>query len=248
MSAPRLIALGLLATLAAVSTTACLWGMPKDHSIAAYATSIEGRTKSQRYNAGRALNRLDGAEIKPGQTFSFNTYVGSYARDDGYRKAPVSYNGQLIDSWGGGVCQASTTLYNAALLAGMTVVERHRHEFCPSYVSPGRDAAVAYDDIDLKFKNPWPFPVRIHSFVDGNMLRVEVLANQPLRNSIEVREQIRTVEHPSEFAFGSEGPGRVRNSGKPGYDVAVFRLQGGRRSLISFDSYPAMNRVVQYGD
>src|SRR5207302_1442552 len=81
------------------------------------------RTKAQKRNAILALKKLDGAVIAPGETFSFNTRVGTWSRDQGYRRAPVSYNGTLIASWGGGVCQTSTTLYNAALLAGMKIID-----------------------------------------------------------------------------------------------------------------------------
>ncbi len=237
-----------LALLAASSAGVAVYLLPTERPVSAYATSIRGRTRAQRYNTERALNLLNGAEIKPGQTFSFNKRVGSYARDDGYRKAPVSYNGQLIDSWGGGVCQASTTLYNAALLAGMKVVERHRHEFCPSYVAPGRDAAVAYNDIDLKFENPWPFPVKIAARADGNSVHVELTAMRPLPTTVSVAEHVKAIEKPAEFSFGARGPMRIRNTGKPGYDVAVYRYAGSKEELVSFDSYPAMNRVVQYGE
>lgn len=241
----------LLGLVLACVLAACavLYSAPTEQTVASYVTSIEGRTKSQRYNAARALSKLNGVMIQPHQNFSFNARVGSFARDDGYRKAPVSYNGQLIDSWGGGVCQASTTVYNAALIAGMRIEERHRHEFCPSYVPPGRDAAVAYGDIDLKFRNPYSFPVRILASADNAMLKVRFVANSPLPKAVQVTADVRNIEKPTEFLIGAPGQtGRVRNTGKPGYDVAVYRLVGEQRELISFDSYPAMNRVVQYGD
>ncbi len=238
---------GVLVCAALSLTAAALWMTPQERRIASYATSLQGRNKAQRQNAIRALKLLSGSVIEPGVTFSFNRRVGSFSRDDGYRKAPVSYNGQLIDSWGGGVCQSSTTLYNAALLAGMRIAERHRHEFCPSYVPPGRDAAVAYNDIDLKFVNPLPYPVRLQVSTEGDVLRVDFLATSSLAKPVQVVEEIRNVQLPSEFSLGTPGRGgRVRNSGKPGYSVRVYRMQGGQRELVSTDCYPAMNRVVDF--
>lgn len=215
--------------------------------IASYGTSLKGRMGSQRHNAELGLDRLDGYVIQPGATFSFNEVVGTCSRDQGYRKAPVSYNGQLIDSWGGGVCQTSTTLYNAALLAGMEIKERNRHRFAPSYVPAGRDAAVAYNTIDLRFRNPYSFPVRISGAVEGDKL---VLALHGLRGPEvrpEIVQDVRQVSKPHTFELGSRpGRARVRNTGKTGYEVATYRITGSKRELLSIDSYPAMHRVVEY--
>lgn len=237
-----------LGVVAVTVTAASLFAAPEDRPLASFATSLNGRNRAQRLNAERALHRLTGAVVKPGEIFSFNGKVGSFSRDDGYRKAPVSYNGQLIDSWGGGVCQASTTVYNAALLSGMRIVERHRHEFCPSYVAPGRDAAVAYNDIDLKFQNPLPFPVKILASAQGGVLRVDFIATHALPAPVTITSEVSDVQKPVEYTLGTPGrQGRVRNSGKAGYEVAVYRQIGATRELISQDQYPAMNRVVDFG-
>jgi vancomycin resistance protein YoaR len=188
-----------------------------------------------------------GRTIEPGATFSSNENVGSFSRDQGYRKAPVSYNGQLIDSWGGGVCQTSTTLYNAALLSGMKIVERSRHRFAPGYVPPGRDAAVAYSSIDLKFKNPHPYPVRILGEMKGERLTLGIYAPQHLKEKPRIVEVVREPQHPVTYTIGAEGPrAKLRNSGKAGFQVAVYRVCGNSRELISTDSYPAMGRVIDY--
>lgn len=221
--------------------------VPRETRVASYATSLLGRNYSQRHNALMAVRRLDGAVVGPGQEFSFNKWVGSYSGDAGYRRAPVSYDGQLIDEWGGGVCQASTTLYNAALLAGMTVTERNPHHFCPSYVPPGRDAAVAYSSIDLKFRNPYRFPVRLHAFVGHDSVQVDFLAPRPLPEKTEVVERVTDRIDPATFTIGRRGrSARVRASGKAGYGVVVYRYIGDRREVVSEDEYPVMNRVVEY--
>jgi hypothetical protein len=93
----------------------------------------------------RAAAALNGAVIAPGRELSFNHVVASWTPDRGFVLAPVSYDGQLVVDWGGGVCQTSTTLYNAALLAGMEITERHRHFWPPRYAPPGADAAVHFE-------------------------------------------------------------------------------------------------------
>src|SRR5438034_768143 len=109
---------GLLAVL-----FANLSGPPaREIEIGGYATSLEGRTDSQRFNARKAAEALDGTVIGPGAVFSFNKVVKSWSFDQGFLKAPVSYDGELVRAYGGGVYQASTTLYNAALLAGLPIV------------------------------------------------------------------------------------------------------------------------------
>jgi len=221
--------------------------------LSAYATSLQGRTRGQRHNATLSLKKLDGAAVPPGATFSFNDVVGTWSRDAGYVRAPVSYNGQLITSWGGGVCQTSTTLYNAALLAGMEITERHRHRFAPSYVPPGRDAAVAYSDIDLAFRNPHPWPVRIGTRVENGRLVVEFYGERALEGSIAVVQQVAESTPPAEFiARGPRQEGRLLNPGKRGFQVATWRItrspSGIHRELLSEDVYPAMARIVAEGE
>jgi len=238
--------LALVALLAAGLSVALL-AQPGEVCIGAYTTSVAGRSKAQRHNAQLALDKLAGAVIQPGQIFSFDKCVGTFSRDEGYRRAPVSYNGQLIDSWGGGVCQTSTTLYNAALLSGMQIVERNRHRFAPSYIPPGRDAAVAFSSIDLKFKNPYRYPVRILGSIDGSRLTLGICAPEKLKEKPRIEEIVTDPIEPSTYTIGTRGPrARVRNTGKMGFQVAVYRIVGDRRELISSDSYPSMDRVVEY--
>lgn len=216
-----------------------------ERTLSSFSTSLEGRTTNQRHNALLAVRKLDGAIIAPGEVFSFNGSVGTYSRDAGYRRAPVSYNGTLIESWGGGVCQASTTVYSAALLAGLEVVERHRHRFWPSYVAPGRDAAVAFDDIDLKLRNPYRVPVRIEAAVRGATLHVRLVSRETPEALPTVHTEVRSWVPAREFRLASQSTTRVRNQGKDGYDVATYRLWQGHRELISLDTYPPMHRIVE---
>ncbi len=215
--------------------------------IAAYATGLRGRTRSQVHNVELALQALDGQVIAPGREFSFAKAVGPWTEDRGYRKAPVSYSGDMTVDWGGGVCQASSTLYNAALLAGLPITERHRHYWPASYVPPGQDAAVAYPNIDLRFRNPLRHPIRISARVEGESLLIRLFSrDRPpqvslVRRVLSVRRPTTVVRYVAHRAEP-----RV-TAGQPGYDVVLYRVFGGQegqRELVSRDSYPAQNRVV----
>jgi vancomycin resistance protein YoaR len=215
--------------------------------IAAYATGLRGRTRSQVHNVELALQALDGQVIAPGREFSFAKAVGPWTEDRGYRKAPVSYSGDMTVDWGGGVCQASSTLYNAALLAGLPITERHRHYWPASYVPPGQDAAVAYPNIDLRFRNPLRHPIRISARVEGESLLIRLFSrDRPPQVSLDRR--VLSVRRPTTVVryVAHRAEPRV-TAGQPGYDVVLYRVfsgQEGQRELVSRDSYPAQNRVV----
>ena len=224
---------------------------PPQTEIVAYATTLTGRTRAQRHNAELSAQSLDGAVVPPGATFSFCHRVKSWSFDQGYVKAPVSYDGELVPAFGGGVCQTSTTLYNAALLAGLPIVERHHHVFAPHYVPPGRDAAVAYPSIDLRFRNPYPYPLQIRATAEGSRLEVSFWGKGATRPQVSLASQVLSITYPSRTVRALDrGDGAYhRNAGSIGYRLLTYRLftSNGkivRRERLSDDSYPAMNQVV----
>jgi vancomycin resistance protein YoaR len=219
---------------------------PPERLVSEFRTSLEGRNANQRHNAALAAKTLNGTIIAPGETFSFNKRFGGWTRDRGYRRAPVSYDGVLIDAWGGGVCQASTTLYNAALLAGLPIVARHAHHFAPGYVAPGRDAAVAYPNVDLSFTNTFKKRLVIHARIEGTSLIIQLEGQVPKTESVAIRQRVIDKRVPNELTFGVGRYGRIRAPGKPGWQVETIRSIGGRQERLSVDSYPAMPRVVEY--
>lgn len=250
------------ATLAALAAVVGLLAFritsapPEEVELAGYVTPLGSRTANQRHNARLAARAIDGWVVAPHGLFSFNRAVGSWSFDRGYRKAPVSYDGELVPSFGGGVCQTSTTLYNAALLAGMQVLERHRHSVAPGYVPPGRDAAVAQVAVDLRFRNPYPWPVRIRTSAEGERLVVRLMGAERPADQVALTSRILSVRQPRRLTRGMpEGAGRsyLRSPGAPGYRVAVYRLvtRSGaevRRERISEDTYRAMDRIVAMGN
>lgn len=220
----------LAVSLLAVAGYAFWRTSPVEQVLGSMSTPLSVRDADQRHNASISASRLDGATVQPGATLSFNQTIGPWSRDRGYKRAPVSYNGVLIDAWGGGVCQTSSTLYNAALAAGFEVVERHPHLHAPHYVTPGRDAAVAYPKIDLRLRNPYAFPVTVAAKVARGKVTVTLRGSgRPLPVRVEQR------------LLASTDPGAER--GRKGFEVLTYRLAGGKRTLISHDVYPAMRPV-----
>lgn len=222
--------------------------------IGAYATGLRTRSPAQRANAVRAAGRLEGTVIEPGAEFSFNRIVRSWSIDTGYRKAPVSYDGELVQAYGGGVCQASSTLYNAALLAGLRVLERHRHVTTPAYVAPGRDAAVAQYTIDLRFRNPHPWPVRIRTSAAGDVLEMRITAPHALRETVRLesrvisRTRVRSLTRTVAVSPGGTVRFRGLSPGAMGCRVQTTRVfvandRVVRREALSDDTYRGMHRV-----
>jgi len=248
-----LLAVALLTTAAAGALLFAQQSPPREAVIAAYTTSFENRSAGQVENALLAARALDGAVVPPGGTFSFNHRVGPWTADRGYRRAPVSYDGELVLATGGGVCQLSTTLYGAALLGGMEIIERHRHFWPVNYARPGLDAAVAHPDVNLRFRNPLQAPVRIRARRNGDRLIVE-LASTASAGAYSVETEQLAVHAPSLTVLREPRlePGHVLRAtrGQPGREVAVYRVHAlpngtSERTLISRDSYPTLNRVMK---
>ena len=212
-----------------------------------YMTDLQLRTVGQKHNARLAAKKLDGVVVPPGGILSFNERVGSYSKDAGFWLAPVSYSGMLVPDWGGGVCQTSTTLYNAALIAGLEILEQHPHLFAPKYVPPGQDAAVAYPGVDLRVRNPFKVPLKITAVATQEKLRVSITGG-PMRSGCVIQPQVERIEAGGTVRIpGSGKRTRVRNPGVPGFNVVIFRLAEDKREKISSHSYPAAQRVIEGG-
>lgn len=130
-----------------------------------YATSNKNRTTNLRL----AASKIDGYVLLPDETFSYNSVVGERTIAAGYKEAAIYENGQVVDGLGGGICQISTTLYNATLFANLEMVELYNHQFVPSYVTAGRDATVVYGVKDFKFKNSRKYAIKITCSVSGGV-------------------------------------------------------------------------------
>ncbi|NSW83660.1 MAG: VanW family protein [Syntrophothermus sp.] len=144
-----------------------------DHQLGYFHTWLYG-SSGRWQNIKLACKGCDNTIIWPGQVFSFNEVVGPRTPERGYEIAPIIGG---VDT-GGGVCQVATTLYNAALKAGLPIVERHPHSRPVPYVAPGKDATVSYNYADLKFKNDRPYPVIVKAGVGGGKVYAYILGKR----------------------------------------------------------------------
>lgn len=137
-------------------------------------TPLLNKNSNRVSNIKLAAKKINGYKLKPGATFSFNNVVGKRDAENGFKVATVIVKGEYSEDMGGGVCQLSSTLYNAVDRAKLQVLERHGHSKGVAYLSKGRDAAVSYGYLDLKFRNNKDYSVEIKAWVENNEVHVSI--------------------------------------------------------------------------
>ncbi len=142
--------------------------------LSVYTTKFDKNYTDRVHNIKLASRSINNVVIYPSTTFSFNTIVGDANFENGYKKTKVVLYDELIDGVGGGVCQVSSTLYNAVDNCGLEIIELHNHTKDISYVPTGRDATIAYGVKDFIFKNNTEKTIIIKSSVKDNKLEVKI--------------------------------------------------------------------------
>lgn len=148
-----------------------------DTVLSYYTTHFDDSNADRNENIRLAQTRLNHALVLPQKDFSFNDYVGTRTRDKGYKDAPVYFDNKLVPDAGGGVCQVSTTLFNAALRAGLFIASRSPHFAPAGYVPVGMDATVADNSLDFAFSNPFQHPVYVYTVAGANTVTTYILGN-----------------------------------------------------------------------
>lgn len=193
--------------------------------IAEFSTDVTFRNSASRSNVRKALNAFNGLEIQPGVTYDFNEIVGPRTMEAGFQQA-TEYNGDVSTlGWGGGVCQASTTLYNALIQANMTVLNRKNHTMTVSYVDPSLDAAVEWGGKNLVFTNDTQYPVYIYTAVSKEWATVRIYGHRPdyryVLESVMINEnrpstrQITVQDTEGKYVYYTDDEPYVE-TGKPG--------------------------------
>lgn len=140
--------------------------------ISEFTTKFNKKSFGRAENIRLAAKAIDEKEIKPGETFSYNNVVGPTTKENGYKMAQIFVKGKKKKGYGGGVCQVSSTLYNAVLGANLDVTERHSHSKKVYYVQEDKDAATAYGGIDFKFVNNKDYTIKINSYIYDDTITV----------------------------------------------------------------------------
>lgn len=145
--------------------------------ISEFSTRLPNDTKARDDNIKLACKTLNGSVVKSGETFSFWDNLGCPTKEKGYKEAKTfTSDGEVTQSYGGGVCQISTTIYNAVLkVEGLEIKERHEHSRDVPYIEDGKDAAVSFDSTDLKFKNNLDYDIRIEAKVEDRKVRIKLI-------------------------------------------------------------------------
>lgn len=139
-----------------------------------YSTRYDASNKNRGTNIELAAEAIDGTVLLPGEKFSFNSIVGPTTAAKGYKLAGAYAAGELVENYGGGICQVSSTIYDAALCANLEIVERYNHSSLVSYLDPGLDATISYGSRDLKFRNSRKYAVKINARATNGILEVEI--------------------------------------------------------------------------
>lgn len=142
--------------------------------LSSFSTKYSVRATARTTNLKLAASKINGTVLMPGETFSYNKVVGARTIAAGYKEAPIYVSGKVVDGLGGGICQITSTLYNAVVYANLDIVERTNHQFVPSYVTASRDATVVYGSLDFKFKNNRNYPIKINCSVSGGIANFQI--------------------------------------------------------------------------
>jgi len=221
-----------------------------------YTTRFNPGQVARSHNLRLATETLNKTVLMPGDVFSLNEVVGERTSRRGYRKAPTFRNGgQLFDDFGGGLCQVASTVYNAALLTNMTIVERRNHGRVVAYVPLGRDAMVNYGSTDLRWRNSLKHPVLVLGRVEGDELTVKIIGKRS--DKVEVRIERSNVglvppgDKETKDPELEEGKRVVEEKGWSGGTASVSRLvkdgNQWKRNLSYTDRYPSGPNKVRVG-
>ncbi|MFL5980968.1 MAG: VanW family protein [Gaiellaceae bacterium] len=223
--------------------------------VASYQTFYGGEA-NRIHNVQLVAHLVDGHVIAPGAVFSFNQTTGARTADKGFKEAPVIINGELQTGLGGGVCQVSTTVFNAAYEAGLPIVSRTNHALYISHYPQGRDATVNYPDIDLKFVNDTGHWLLLRTWVGASSLTVALYGTPVHRRVVSEAAPLKVagavpVKRVSDPAL-EQGEEVVEESGEPPRTTSVHRLvysPSGKLLLdtVFYSSYRGEPRVIRAG-
>ncbi len=225
--------------------------------ISSYSTKYDASNTNRSGNLKIAADKINGTVLMPGEEFSYNEVVGKRTIEEGYTNAKIYENGQVVDGLAGGICQISSTLYNAVLLANLEVTQRRNHSYTTTYVPAGRDATVVYGTQDFKFKNSRTYPIKIEANVANGIAEFKV---HGIKEEVEYEIKIipvttQTIPYQTEYVPDptlAQGQQVVKQAGHSGYKVTTYiekRLAGAviSKDVLSNDTYKAMKTIINVG-
>lgn len=227
-----------------------------NYKVSTATTYFSTEAKGRADNIALAASKLNGKILMPGEEFSFNKETGERTLANGFKGAPVIVNSRLVDGIAGGVCQVSTTLYNAVIKLGIKSISRRNHSLAPAYIEPGFDATVS-ETIDYKFKNTSKYPLYLESITGKGKITLNIYSNKALTEiQYKLYTEILEVEEPKIYynTVDSLPSGTIKKVQAPvkGYKVKVYLIgyKNGKeisKELISKDNYEKVDGIYNIG-
>lgn len=223
--------------------------------LSTYTTNYDSSNINRDNNLKLAAQKLNGAIVSPEEEFSYNKRVGKRTIEAGFKEAKAYAGGKVVLDVGGGICQLSSTLYNATLLANLNITDRHNHYFKTAYVPEGRDATVSWGAVDFKFKNNRKYPIKIEAVAEDGVVTVNIYGIKQDDDCIVVIDSKVTniIESKTEYQTDlslEKGTEIVSQNGENGCTSECYKtvLKNGiimSKTLISKDTYNALPTIIK---
>lgn len=184
------------------------------HRLGSCSSPLAGSSAERIQNIRIAVDKLTGIILKPNESLSFNEAVGKRTLAAGFLPAPAIVYAELQEVIGGGICQVSSTLFNAVLLSDLEILERYRHHTPINYLPLGMDATVSWESKDFRFKNSSDGRIQIIGRVSDKMVTFEIYGERPLQNELRLETEI--VESPSLLS---------EEESETGLEIALYRVR-----------------------
>ena len=225
--------------------------------LATCTTSYKAGNADRTTNLKLAANKINGVVLLPNEEFSYNKVVGERTISAGYKMAATYASGKVVDGLGGGICQISSTLYDAVVFANLNVTTRRNHQFVTSYLPAGKDATVVWGSQDFKFVNSRKYPIRIVATVEGGNATIQIWGiKEDVEYDISIETQkVATIAYTTQYVQDASLPAgqqkivQAGNNGRKVEAYKVMKLNGKvvSTTLLSKDTYNAMQRIVHVG-
>ncbi|MCI8699869.1 MAG: hypothetical protein HFJ47_00825 [Clostridia bacterium] len=227
-------------------------------TLSTYNTRYNTSNINRSHNLEIATNKLNNVIVLPGEVFSYNKIVGERSISAGYKEATVYTSNGIEHGIGGGVCQVSSTLYNAVIQANLDIVERKNHRYSVSYVPLGCDATVAYGSIDFKFKNTRNYPIKIQASAKRGVVSISIIGMyEDVEYDISlVTKQIYTIPFETKYIYDSSlsyNSRVIKQKGSYGYKINTYKIVKLddcliSETLVSTDTYSPLTQIINVGN
>lgn len=225
--------------------------------LATYSTKYSTADVNRTTNIKISVNKINGVVLLPGEEFSYNKVLGPRTPQAGYKLGAAYIGGKVVSDYGGGVCQTSSTLYNAVLLSNLEITSRTSHYFAAAYVPVSRDATVYWPSLDFKFKNNRKYPIKIKAYTSNGVIKVEIFGTAEGSDyEVELQSYVTSyIPYNTEYKDDNtlpEGKEVVEQAGTNGIRSEAYKIlkKDGKvisKTLLSRDTYSTKARIIRRG-